>query len=127
SSAWQPVPAPSDRNLKENIQPVDVKDILKRLLQVPIAKWNYIADQPVPHIGPMAQDFYAAFGVGEDELHISTIDANGVALAAIQGLYQIVQEKDAQIAAQQKQIDDLQARLSALEALVAQLAKEGGR
>ncbi len=127
ASAWQPVPAPSDRNLKENIQPVDVKDILKRLQQVPIAKWNYIADQPVPHIGPMAQDFYAAFGVGEDELHISTIDANGVALAAIQGLYQIVQEKDAQIAAQQKQIDDLQARLSALEALVAQLAKEGGR
>jgi hypothetical protein len=127
SSNWQPVPAPSDRSLKENIEPVDGKDTLKLLAQVPIAKWNYIADEPVPHIGPMAQDFYAAFGVGEDDTHISTIDASGVALAAIQGLYEIVQEKDAQIAAQQTQIDDLQARLLALESLVAKLAKGGSK
>ena len=56
----------------------------------------------------MAQDFSAAFGVGEKETMIATIDADGVALAAIQGLYEIVQEKDCQIA-------ELEARLSALE------------
>jgi hypothetical protein len=56
----------------------------------------------------MAQDFYAAFGVGEDETHISTVDADGVALAAIQGLYQSLQEKDARIAT-------LEARVAALE------------
>jgi hypothetical protein len=74
----------------------------------------------------MAQDFYAAFNVGEDNKHISTSDADGVALAAIQGLYKIVQEKDAEIAtlraekdaqigAQQQQIAGLEARLAALE------------
>ncbi len=56
----------------------------------------------------MAQDFYAAFGVGEDNTHITTIDADGVALAAIQGLYEENQELKAKV-------DDLEARLSALE------------
>jgi hypothetical protein len=65
----------------------------------------------------MAQDFAAAFGVGEDDKHISTVDADGVALAAIQGLYKVVQEKDAKISAQQQQIDDLNTRLTALEKL----------
>jgi len=63
----------------------------------------------------MAQDFYAAFGVGEDDKHISTVDADGVALAAIQGLYQLVREKDAQITAQQEQIAALEAHIAALE------------
>ena len=47
------------------------------------------------HISPIAQDFSAAFGVGEDDTHINTVDADGVALAAIQGLYHLVQQKDA--------------------------------
>jgi hypothetical protein len=71
----------------------------------------------------MAQDFYAAFGVGKDERHISTVDADGAALAAIQGLYAENQALQAESAAQhaqihalQKQNADLDARLSALEA-----------
>ena len=78
----------------------------------------------IRHIGPMAQDFYAAFGVGEDDRHISTVDADGVALAAIQGLYQVVQDKDAAIASLQTEnetlktrLDDLDQRLAALEAI----------
>jgi hypothetical protein len=70
----------------------------------------------------MAQDFAAAFGVGESERHINTVDASGVALAAIQGLNQVVQEKDARITAleqqtvaQQQQITSLESRLAALE------------
>jgi hypothetical protein len=66
-------------------------------------------------MGPMAQDLYAAFGLGESDTAISTVDADGVALAAIQGLYQLSQEQDAQIGAQQKRIDDLEARVTALE------------
>jgi hypothetical protein len=116
----------SDRALKDNFTAVDGKEILARLSKVPILGWNYKAeDASIRHIGPVAQDFYAAFGVGEDDTHISTIDASGVALAAIQGLYTIVVEKDAQIAAQQAQIDDLESRLAALESLVAQLAAKG--
>ncbi len=89
----------SDRNIKANFSLVDSSDVLKRLAQIPISTWNYKAqDTAIRHIGPMAQDFAAAFGVGEDDTHISTIDAEGVSLAAIQGLYQMVQDKDRRIA-----------------------------
>jgi hypothetical protein len=111
--SWSSV---SDRNLKENLAPVDEEAILTRLAEIPITTWNYKAQDPtIRHIGPMAQDFHAAFGVGEDQLHISSADADGVALAAIQGLYQIMQEKNAQIATQQQQIAHLETRLAALE------------
>ena len=113
SGSWASV---SDRNLKANFQTVNSQDVLARVSAMPIQTWNYTTQHPsIHHIGPMAQDFYAAFNVSEDDKHITTIDSEGVALAAIQGLYQIVQEKDTKIAAQQKQIDDLDARLTTLE------------
>jgi trimeric autotransporter adhesin len=99
----------SDRNVKANFTAVDGRDVLARLATIPIQTWNYQSqDVTIRHIGPMAQDFYAAFNVGEDDKHITTIDSEGVALAAIQGLYQTLQDKDAQIA-------QLQTRLSSLE------------
>ena len=113
----------SNKNAKANFVQVDGRDVLARVNQLPITMWNYkTQDATIRHIGPMAQDFYAAFNVGEDDTHIATIDADGIALAAIQGLNEIVEEKDTRIAtlekqtvAQQKQIDDLTARLTALE------------
>ena len=106
----------SDRNLKANLAPVDGRQVLARLAEVPIATWNYTTqDASVRHMGPTAQDFYAAFGLGDDETHIATVDADGVALAAIQGLYAENQALKVENAAQQAQIDALEARLSALE------------
>src|SRR5207244_1513965 len=76
---------------KQEFQAVDERGILQALMTVPIETWQYSAqDLDVRHIGPTAQDFAEAFGVGEDDRHISTVDADGVALAAIQGLYQMV-------------------------------------
>jgi hypothetical protein len=107
----------SDRNLKENFEDVDALQVLERLSQVPIQTWNAKgADAGVRHMGPMAQDFYATFGLGEDDQHISTGDTGGVALAAIQGLYRLNQQLEAENTAQQGQIDSLEARLAALEA-----------
>jgi trimeric autotransporter adhesin len=107
----------SDRNAKENFVAVDGRDILERLASIPLETWNYKTQDPsIRHIGPMAQDFHAAFKVGTDDKHIGTVDADGVALAAIQGLYEVVQEKDAQIAAQQQQIAALQEHNHQLEA-----------
>jgi trimeric autotransporter adhesin len=104
--AWATV---SDRNLKENFEDVDSRALLETLADIPISTWNYISqDDAIRHIGPVAQDFYAAFGVGENDTSISTVDADGVALAAIQGLYAENQDLKARI-------DDLEARLSALE------------
>ncbi len=76
----------SDRNVKENFSPINAEEVLQKVITLPISQWNYKADRSTPHIGPMAQDFYAAFNVGPDDKHIATVDADGVALAAIQGL-----------------------------------------
>ncbi len=106
----------SDRKVKANISAVEGREILERLAQVPISSWNYKTEgASIRHIGPMAQDFRGVFGVGKDDKSIYNVDANGVALAAIQGLYQVVKEKDELIAAQQRQIAALEARLAALE------------
>jgi hypothetical protein len=113
SGSWSSL---SDQDVKANVLPVDEDQILASLAELLISTWNYTSQDPsIRHIGPMAQDFYAAFGVGEDDKHISTVDADGVALAAIQGLYRLVQEQDAQITALQEQITALEARLAALE------------
>ena len=106
SGSWSSL---SDRDAKANFSVVDGQALLARLAALPIATWNYRA-QPdsVRHMGPTAQDFYAAFGLGEDEKHISTVDAQGVALAAIQALYQTVTE-------QKQQIVELRSRLAQLE------------
>lgn len=111
SGGWLAV---SDRNVKEHVEPVDERAILEAVVALPVSTWNYKAqDDSIRHIGPMAQDFYAAFGVGEDERYIGTIDADGVALAAIKGLHRLVQEQRVQM---QAQIDALEARIAALEA-----------
>jgi len=102
-----------DRNLKENFTPLDRQALLEKLSRMPITEWNAKAQSPDnKHLGPTAQDFHAAFGLGGgDDKGISTIDEGGVALAAIQGLNQKLNEKDAEI-------QDLKARLEKLEKLV---------
>ena len=76
----------SDRNLKENVQPVSPEDILRKVEALPIATWTFIEESSGTHLGPMAQDFHAAFGLGNTDSGIATVDADGVALAAIQAL-----------------------------------------
>ena len=120
----------SDKNSKENVQPVDTKAALEKVLALPINTWNYKTQDPaVRHMGPMAQDFYAAFGLGTDERHIGTVDADGAALAAIQGLHhrmtnendalrEALVQKDAAIADLRNENSALAARLDALERLI---------
>ncbi len=115
----------SDRNLKTNFETVDSRAVLAQVVNMPITSWNYKAEATnIRHLGPMAQDFYAAFKLGADDTSITTVDASGVALAAIQGLYQENQDLksqvislQSQIASQQKKMDDLESRLTALEQL----------
>jgi trimeric autotransporter adhesin len=112
----------SDRNAKENISPVDARALLDRLAGIPIQTWNYKTQAAsIRHIGPMAQDFRAAFAVGENEKTINSVDADGVALAAIQGLYQVVQEQDGRIASQAAEITALKAQNATIAARLAQM------
>jgi hypothetical protein len=99
----------SDRNAKSNLAAVDPRSTLRKVAALPIQIWNY-KSQPasVRHIGPMAQDFRAAFGLGEDDKHIAPLDTNGVALASIQGLYLMLIEQNKQITKLRKQLNQLQ-------------------
>ncbi len=128
-SSWN---ALSDRNQKENFEAVDTQLLLERLAAIPITTWNYKSQDPsIRHIGPMAQDFNALLPDlgGEGETYINSMDADGVALAAIQALYAQNQELAAENAELKVQVDDLEARLEALEAAVEALAaqSEGGQ
>ena len=96
----------SDRNVKSGFQPVDATAILSKVAALPITCWHYTNDATTPHLGPMAQDFYAAFDVGADDQHIAIIDEGGVALAAIQGLDQRLAEKDAELKALRARRDE---------------------
>jgi hypothetical protein len=115
--------APSDRNLKENIAPIDGKEVLTRLAGIPVSSWNYKNQgTSIRHIGPMAQDFKSAFNVGESDRFINIVDSGGVALASIQGLYSILQEKDKEIRSLKnenlelkEEIRDIGKRLAAIE------------
>jgi hypothetical protein len=125
SSGWN---AWSDRASKTNCLPVGSCAVLEAVAALPIATWNYKTQDPsIRHIGPMAQDFHAAFGVGESDKMINTIDADGVALAAIQGLNQKLeaelQRRDAENAALKRQNDSLAERLNELEQTVKTLAE----
>ncbi|HST31216.1 MAG TPA: tail fiber domain-containing protein [Chthoniobacterales bacterium] len=106
----------SDRNAKEKFRSVNTREILSRLTSLPIQTWNFKRDPSgMQHIGPMAQEFYAAFQVGPDDKHITTVDADGVAFAAIQGLNEIVQEQNAELAAKAKEIEALEKRVDRME------------
>lgn len=98
----------SDAAAKTVHAPVDAVAVLESLSELPLSFWSYLDDPEVRHIGPMAQDFSAAFGVGADETSISTIDRDGVAFAAIQGLNQLVRAQQATIAALEQRVAQLE-------------------
>lgn len=106
----------SDRNAKEEFKPVNARDVLAKVVGLPISEWQYKAQGDSRHIGPMAQDFRAAFALGRDEKHIASVDADGVALAAIQGLNEKLEEKT-------REVDALKQSVAELRELVSRLAR----
>ena len=77
----------SDARMKTNFRDLDGDTVLAKLARIPIREWSYITqDASIRHVGPTAQDFHAAFGLGEDDRHISTLDPDGISLRAIQAL-----------------------------------------
>jgi hypothetical protein len=117
-SAWYPS---SDRNLKSGFSPVDAAEILAKVTALPITRWHYTNDVSTAHVGPMAQDFHAAFATGPDDRHIADVDEGGVALAAIQGLNEKVEVRSQQLEAENV---ELNRQLDELKALVKVLAQK---
>lgn len=109
----------SSRTLKRDIAPVDPDQILDRVLSLPLASWRYDRDTAAGlHLGPMAEDFYAVFGLGSDERTIAASDVSGVALAAIQGLKA---EHDRKLAQKQSEITSLRSEVATLRARITAL------
>jgi hypothetical protein len=73
--------------LKTDVARLDDAAVLDKGASLPISRWSYKSERGVRHVGPMAQDFYAAFGVGEDGKHITSIDEDGIAPVAIKALH----------------------------------------
>ena len=126
----------SDRNSKQDFAPVNSQEMLEKVMSLPITEWQYKVDaNGLKHLGPMAQDFHAAFGLnGADDRHIATVDESGVALAAIQGLNEKlegssqesetrIQKLETENAALKQQNDLLAQRLNELEQTVKTLAE----
>ncbi len=111
----------SSRNFKEGFGAVDTVDVLNRLLALPITTWQYIGSAEGLHLGPVAEDFKQAFGLAGDGKSIATVDADGVALAAIQGLNAKLEAQNARLSAQNE------ALLARLEALEVALSEREGR
>ncbi len=118
ANSWSVV---SDRDRKKDVDPVDTRAVLDKLADIPISTWHYDFESSTdtPHIGPMAQDFKAAFYPGRDDKSISTHEIDGVALAAIQGLNgKLADEltrRDSEISELKKQNAELLRRLETLE------------
>jgi hypothetical protein len=117
----------SDRNRKTDFKEVDPRAVLDQLAALPVRQWRYTnEDAAVKHLGPVAQDFQSAFGLGTDDKTIGTVDADGVALAAIQGLNQKLEDRcqKADIRVQNLEADNAQLKrqLAEIRALVQSLA-----
>lgn len=112
----------SSRDVKHDVRPVDPREILAKVMQVPVSTWRYDASPEVRHVGPMAEDFYSAFDVGSEATTISTIDRDGVALAAIQGLKV---EKDAELETLRQENERLRAEIKEIRELVQSLRNQG--
>ncbi|HEV7669242.1 MAG TPA: tail fiber domain-containing protein [Thermoanaerobaculia bacterium] len=111
----------SSRDIKTDFETLDPRTALDRVLTMPVSLWSYKTESPgIRHLGPMAQDFHQAFGLGADNRHIAPGDQAGVAFLALQGMNQVIAEKDRQVA-------DLAARVAKLEGMIEALAgKEAG-
>jgi hypothetical protein len=108
----------SDENLKSGFEQVGPRGVLDRVAELPVRSWHYDAEPGVGHLGPTAQDFHAGFGLGGDDRHIASVDADGVALAAIKGL-------ERELRAERRRRIELAHRVGRLEARPPAIAQVG--
>jgi hypothetical protein len=114
----------SDRNAKEKFQPVNPRKVLDKVARLPITEWQYKTQEGARHIGPMAQDFHDAFALGHDDKHITSVDEDGVALAAIQGLNEKVNEMKSAISSRDRENAQLKQEVGELKQVVEEIERK---
>jgi hypothetical protein len=106
----------SDRTMKTGVVALDDAAVLAKVAVLPVSEWSYTSERGVRHVGPMAQDFYAAFGVGEDDRHITSIDEDGVALSAIKALHSENRDLRERLTRDDARLAELERKVKALAA-----------
>jgi hypothetical protein len=112
ATAWD---ALSDSNSKTDFEPIKPREILSKVAALPVKAWHYKHDRKRLYIGPMAQDFHGAFGLGSSDKTISTLDSDGVMYAAIQGLVEELKDRDAKIGELEASGAGLKTKMEAME------------
>jgi hypothetical protein len=109
----------SARANKKGFAPVNTATVLDAVAALELSTWQYRHNGGATHMGPMAEEFHAAFGLGADDEHIATVDADGVAFAAIQGLVERLDTENEALRAESEQLREqiraVESRLAALE------------
>jgi hypothetical protein len=123
--------ASSDKTQKENFNPVDGEEVLGKIRGFELSSWNFIGHDPrkFRHYGPMAQDFFVAFGhdgVGQigTETTINAGDLAGILMIAVKALEKRTAElkqKEAQMAVLESEVEELKAKHAYFETLLARL------
>lgn len=125
ATAWSTL---SDANAKEGFRDLDGEEVLRKLAAMPIREWNYKAQgASIRHVGPTAQDFHLAFRLGEHPLRISTLDADGISLRAIQALEARTSAAADDREAMRAELERLRLEVAALREIVEQLRTAGPR
>lgn len=125
----------SSKTFKDNIQTLDSQDILQKINTLPVDEWSYDNEGPdIRHIGPFAEDFYSIFGVGNDNMHISSIDPAGVALVGVKALSEKLDSLETagvgssvsenSFTTLQNQVNELSTKIASLQALASQTASD---
>ena len=105
----------SSRLLKTDFADVDGEGVLAKLREMPVQSWSYSAEGPARHIGPMSQDFHAAFGLGSDDKTIGVLDAAGVSIVGVKALEARTTQLQQENAQLRSALAGLEARLAAVE------------
>ena len=123
--------ASSDKTKKENFKPVDGEEVLGKIRGFELSSWNFIGHDPKKfrHYGPMAQDFFAAFGddgLGQigSETTINSGDLAGILMIAVQALEKRTAElkqNEAQMAVLASKVEKLKAKHAYFETVAARL------
>lgn len=125
STGWSTT---STRASKTNVDPIDPESVLDGVESLEVATWEYKDEDGegagTTHLGPMAEDFHDAFDVGSSDDHINSINADGVALAAIQGLAEREAATTERVEATEERVDDAEQRIDAADDRVAELEAE---
>ncbi|MFB6309879.1 MAG: tail fiber domain-containing protein [Salinirussus sp.] len=114
----------SARTAKTDIKPADPEEVLEKVRALDISRWRFEGTD-TEHLGPMAGEFNDSLDIGADEESIATVDADGAALAAIQGLAtalddatERIDELEDELSNRKDRIDTLERRLTTLEAAI---------